>query len=159
MNSCEKDIEQSHGKTLVRCFKHKTSTWHRQLTSLNKKWSFPLRIFPVNVIKSAADLVTFAGEILNGKLHFLCSGCIECRATLYIHLRIPEVSPDIVFVPTKRQKAVFYTYVLPLLKQLFCLIKHLMDKTSTKERYSCMNTYAIWFHFMGLKIHLSFLFR
>ena len=32
--------------------------------SLYKKGSFPLRIF---------SLVTFTGEILNGKLHFLCS--------------------------------------------------------------------------------------
>ena len=32
----------------------------------HKKWSFPLRKFP-------ADLVPFTGEILNGKLYFLCS--------------------------------------------------------------------------------------
>ena len=50
---------------------------------MHKKWSFPLRISPVNVTKSAgmwpnpqfpADLVTFTVEILDGKLHFLCSG-------------------------------------------------------------------------------------
>ena len=40
--------------------------------TLHKKWSFPLRISPVNVSKFA-DLDTFTGEILNGKLHFLCS--------------------------------------------------------------------------------------
>ena len=39
--------------------------------TLHKKWSFPLRISSVNVIKS--DLVTFTEEILNGKLRFLCS--------------------------------------------------------------------------------------
>ena len=33
-----------------------------------KELSFPLGISPVNVTKS--DLVTFAGEIFNGKLHF-----------------------------------------------------------------------------------------
>ena len=40
-----------------------------------KKWSVPLMISSVNVTKSAvsADLVTFTEEILNGKLHFLCS--------------------------------------------------------------------------------------
>ena len=42
------------------------------LLTLHKKRSFPLRISPVNAIKSA-DLVTFTGEILNGKRHFLCS--------------------------------------------------------------------------------------
>ena len=33
---------------------------------LHKKWHFPLRKF-------SADLVTFTEEILNGKIHFLCS--------------------------------------------------------------------------------------
>ena len=41
--------------------------------SLIRKWSFPLGISSVNVTKSAADLVTFTREILNRKLHFLCS--------------------------------------------------------------------------------------
>ena len=44
-----------------------------KVDSLHKNWSFPLRIsnpqFPT-------DLVTFAEEILNGKLHFLCSVCL-----------------------------------------------------------------------------------
>ena len=44
-------------------------------STLHKKWSFPLWISSVHTTKSAetADLVTFAEEILNGKLHFLCS--------------------------------------------------------------------------------------
>ena len=36
----------------------------------HKKRSFPLRISSVN---ATAGLVTFTEEILNGKLHFLCS--------------------------------------------------------------------------------------
>ena len=42
-----------------------------------KKWSFPLRISSVMWPnpQEAADLPTFTEEILNGKLHFLCSGC------------------------------------------------------------------------------------
>ena len=42
--------------------------------TLHKKWSFPLSISSVNVIKSAVpyNLVTFTEEIGNGKLHFLC---------------------------------------------------------------------------------------
>ena len=46
------------------------------MLTLNKKWSFPLRISSVNVTKSAGngqDLVTFTEEIRNGKLYFLCS--------------------------------------------------------------------------------------
>ena len=45
------------------------------LHQLHKKWTFPLRISLVNVTKSAVscDLVTFTGEILNGKLLILCS--------------------------------------------------------------------------------------
>ena len=37
----------------------------------HKKWNFPLKIYPANVTKS--DLVTFSGEILNGKLQFFCN--------------------------------------------------------------------------------------
>ena len=51
-----------------------------QLTSLHKKWSFPLRISSVNVPNPQfpVDLVTFTGEILTGKLHFLWSDwCIS----------------------------------------------------------------------------------
>ena len=42
---------------------------------LHKKRSFPFRISSENVIKSAGNygFVTFTEEILNGKLHFLCS--------------------------------------------------------------------------------------
>ena len=40
--------------------------------TLHKKWSFPLKISSVNVTKSA-----FTDEILNGKLHFLCSVITE----------------------------------------------------------------------------------
>ena len=42
--------------------------------TLYKKWSFPLRISSVNVNKSViSPLVTFTEEILNRKLHSLCS--------------------------------------------------------------------------------------
>ena len=44
---------------------------------LHKKGSFPLTISSVNVTKSTVscvtDLVTFTEEVLNRKLHFLCS--------------------------------------------------------------------------------------
>ena len=45
------------------------------LKNCTKNESFPLRIYSVNVTKSARNcgLVTFTEEILNGKLHFLCS--------------------------------------------------------------------------------------
>ena len=45
------------------------------ILTLHKKWWFPLMISLVNVTKfqKTADLVTFTEEILNGKLHFLCS--------------------------------------------------------------------------------------
>ena len=44
-------------------------------SSLDKKWSFPLKISSVNVAKSAGNsrFVTFTKETFNGKLHFLCS--------------------------------------------------------------------------------------
>ena len=40
-------------------------------TTLHKKWKFPLRVSSGN--EKTVDLVTFTEEILNGKLHFLCS--------------------------------------------------------------------------------------
>ena len=47
----------------------------KNLLLLHKKWSFPLRISPVNMTKSTGNcgLVTFTEEILDRKLHFLCS--------------------------------------------------------------------------------------
>ena len=50
-----------------------------ELLSLHKKWSFPLRISSVNVTKLEfpADLVIFTEEIVNGKLHFLCSAFLN----------------------------------------------------------------------------------
>ena len=44
--------------------------------------------------QETADFVTFTGEILNGKLHFLCSACTQClfyyseQITCYVHKRI-----------------------------------------------------------------------
>ena len=40
--------------------------------ALHKNWSFPLRNSTVNPLETA-DLVIFTEEILNGKLHFVCS--------------------------------------------------------------------------------------
>ena len=44
-------------------------------SSLNKKWSFPLKISSVNVTKSA--LILFTEEVCNGTLHFVCIACIN----------------------------------------------------------------------------------
>ena len=51
------------------------SSWLGTQRSLHKNWSFPLRISSVNVLNPQfpEDLVTFTEEILNGRLHFLCS--------------------------------------------------------------------------------------
>ena len=48
---------------------------HSHSLALHIKSSFPLRISSVNVTEpqETADLITFTEEILNGKLHFLCS--------------------------------------------------------------------------------------
>ena len=62
--------------------------------SLHIKWSFPLRISSVNVIKSA-DLVTFTEEILNGKLHFSCSVCKNLKKTSTMRSFFSEMKVDI----------------------------------------------------------------
>ena len=56
-------------------FKSEDSNITIHSLSLHKKWSLPLRIFSVNVTKSAGncDLVTFTEETLNGKLLFFFS--------------------------------------------------------------------------------------
>ena len=47
---------------------------------LHNKWSFPLRTSSVNGPnpQKTVDLVPFTEEILNGKIHFLCSVWIPC---------------------------------------------------------------------------------
>ena len=59
----------------LRCLRE---SWIRfYILTLDKKWSFPLRIY------STADLVTFTEEILTGKLNFLCS-VIRVSACYYV---------------------------------------------------------------------------
>ena len=58
----------------TKCFFRKfriTVISYSQWNALHKKWGFPLRISSVNVTKS--DLAIFTEEILDGKLHSLCS--------------------------------------------------------------------------------------
>ena len=54
--------------------REKSTDWFFNMSTpenaLHKKISFPLRVFSVNVTKSAGDLATFTEKILNGKLHF-----------------------------------------------------------------------------------------
>ena len=64
--------------------------------------SFPLRVFSVNVTnpQETADLVIFTEEIINGKLHFLCSVCLQiyCNTIFVFQFSIAyflKVSPDI----------------------------------------------------------------
>ena len=129
MNSCEKHIEQSQGKTLVRCFKYKSSPWHRQLTSLYKKWSFPLKIAPVIVTKSAVSCgfghiywrnpkwkTSFFVHYMHWmQSNIVCSPLNPRRFNRHSVCALQATKPN-----------VFYIYVLSLLKQLFCLIKHLI---------------------------------
>ena len=61
------EVHSSYGT-----YKKHLMTMELHMTITAQKISFPLRIAPVNVTKSV-DLVTFIEEILNGKLHFLCS--------------------------------------------------------------------------------------
>ena len=57
------------------------------LLALQKKWSFPLGIFSVNVTKS------FTEEIYNGKFHFLCS--VEDSETQIVDLlHMPPLEDD-----------------------------------------------------------------
>ena len=67
--------------------------------TLHKKWCFPLRISSV----IPADLVTFTEEILNGKLHFLCSVISHfwvkpwCWGQIVIYSSVSSFDSDFVF--------------------------------------------------------------
>ena len=61
----ETEIILHNWNIIVNCYYLNTKEYWKlkpPSLSLHKKWSFPLRFFPVNVIKPA-----FTGEILNGK--------------------------------------------------------------------------------------------
>ena len=94
-------------KLNVKCWAFKISSFLRfkcfqnSWKLLHKKWSFPLRISSVNVtaenaghagnLQKNADLVTFTEEILNGKIHFLCSEN-NCRQLKFWKLRVKYLS-------------------------------------------------------------------
>ena len=73
------------------------------LISLYKKQSFPLRISSANVTKSAAscDLVTFSVDILNRKLHFLCSVNWSFEHFSYQRMENGNISGNILFFKSK----------------------------------------------------------
>ena len=56
------------------------------LCSLHKKWSFIQRISSVTV-----DSVTFPAEILNGNIHFLCSG-FWIYILIFLSLPLPLIT-------------------------------------------------------------------
>ena len=65
----------SYSKLLTRYGSSLLSVMRMATFNTTQKWSFLLRISSLNVTKPQflADLVTFTEEMLNGKLHFLCS--------------------------------------------------------------------------------------
>ena len=57
-------------------FPHFSCQLDIRVFALHKKWSFPLRISSVNVTKSPGSVTIFghiSEEVVNGKLHFVCS--------------------------------------------------------------------------------------
>ena len=78
-NQVEENILQIYCKKILKeinisnnKLKKLTTNWNKHKSSLHKKWSFPLRISSINVIKSAVYF-GFGEEIFNRNLHFLCS--------------------------------------------------------------------------------------
>ena len=59
-------------ETFTHVLKRKVSKNKKTYTA-KKIWSFPLRISSINVTKFTVSCVTFTEEILDEKLHFLCS--------------------------------------------------------------------------------------
>ena len=73
INSLHLKFRSSHCLSIIRRLK--------QLLTLNRKWSFPLRISSVNVTKSAVScwFGHIYWRILNGKFRFLCFAKVSTR--------------------------------------------------------------------------------
>ena len=71
---------------------------------------------------------------------------IACRGILHIFLWSPDVSPDIVFAPSKQQNILLFMSMFYPFKTAVFLSSKTLDlvyKNSTKERYSSLNTCTI----------------
>ena len=77
--------------------------WHLQEFKL-KKWSYPSRISSVNVTKSevshefTVDLITFAEEILTGKLYFWTRG-MNRKSSINSFLSVLPSEPSVTWNP------------------------------------------------------------
>ena len=80
------------------------ANWMEIHSTLHKNCSFPIRISSVNVTKSAvlADLLTFIEEILNWKLHFLCS----------VKMFIQDLSKHLWWKDLRKQLTAFRRYLI-----------------------------------------------
>ena len=110
--------------------------------TLHKKRSFPLRISLVNVTKSAVS--KFTEEILNGKLHFLCSVIFNKIVELtWTYLKPPGESCRIkqtIDSPSNLSKyrlTYYFASLTMLLQQLF--LCRSFNKTINLE-----NTFQFW---------------
>ena len=81
--------------------------------TLHIKWSFPLRIFSVNVT-TAANVITFTEQILNGKLHFLCSVALY----RFISMFLPKLQERLVLTATKEGIIISITYNVPFTSRM-----------------------------------------
>ena len=119
-------------KSLSRdCFTDSSPDYHQY--SLHKKWSFPLRISSVNVTKSAeespnstketADLVTLTEEILNGKLHFLCSDIYFNRVRIKVFIKPLSYTWKMLRNPVRANFGALQRDVKPFWTQVFSLNK------------------------------------
>ena len=79
--------------------------------SLHKRWSFPLRISPVNVTKSAGNC---KWKLLNGKRHFLCSDCSSLTPSylLKVNKSLVKTSQFKFLVMTKKNIFVYKRFLL-----------------------------------------------
>ena len=118
------------------------------LSSLHKKWNFPLRISSVNATKLAetADLVTFTEEIGNGKLQFFVRCLLLFSYTIFIFLQFDigidkceiitrkPVQSGLIFTNWSRRINIFRIIVSKaLLSSTICLMTVTKTKLTVKK--------------------------
>ena len=104
--------------------------------SLHKEWSFSIKDFFSKcdqIHRKTSDLVTFTAEILNEKLHFLCSVCY-IKPNFFYRERTPYKIPVICHCGIK--------YVTMEWIELNWLRKH-MEKVRSRKAF-ILNKFLYW---------------
>ena len=110
-------------------------------------------------LQETADLVTFTEEILNGKLHFLCSVCWEVSSKLTIYpLDQDEASPYSLLLQFNK---FFFLFLLVALKNFICVwlvinvAQYKVISHPLNEFYFLLNLFISFIFYYKMKRYLT----